>query len=234
MKKKLILALIIPIILSAGNTLFAHERTWPAKRLKNIYPEATKFTSKQVTLTARQIARIQEHKGIKIGVEDKSPTFYFAHRKIKIKKKEKKKTELMGVIIFIDEIGAKGKMEITVGMTPKGKIDRMDLWKHKEDKRITGKKFLKQFKGKGVHFDFHPGHTVKLVKEAEKASLAVMRAAQKALLIMDEVYRKKKKKKQAHHKESEKHEHKKGEKKDHHKEEKLHDEHEDGEEEHED
>lgn len=208
MKKCLIFGLIVSFVLSAGNILLAHERTWPAKRLKRIYPEATKFTSKQVTLTTAQIVRIQKHKGIKIGVEDKSPTFYFAKQKSKVKKG---KLELIGVIIFIDEYGANGKMEISVGMTPEGKIDRIDPWQHKEDKRITKKNFLEQFKEKDVDFDFHPGETVKLVKGAEKASLSVMRAAQKSLLIMDEVFRKKEReharkvgKKKAHHGEEKK------------------------------
>ncbi len=162
----------------------AHERTWPAKRLQKTWPEAKKFSSKQVSLTPNQIKHLEED-GIRIGVEDKSPTFYYAERTDE--KTGRKKT--LGVIIFIDEYGANGKMEISVGMSAEGKIRRLHIWQHSEDRRVAGKKFLAQFIGKSHAGSFAPGEGgYTPVEGAGKASGAVARAAEKALAITDAVF----------------------------------------------
>lgn len=162
----------------------AHERTWPAKRLQTTWPEVKKFSSKKVNLSPSQIKHLQED-GIKMGVEDRSPGFYLAQEK-------DKKTgimETLGVIIFIDEYGANGKMEISVGMSAGGKVKKLHIWEHSEDKRVARKEFLGQFIGKSHTDSFEPGEGgYTPVEGAEKASEAVSRAVEKALAITQVVF----------------------------------------------
>jgi len=58
--------------------VWTHESAWPGKRLAEVFPKAKKFKSRQVTLTAEQIARIEKETGTRIEGEDKTPTFYIA------------------------------------------------------------------------------------------------------------------------------------------------------------
>lgn len=175
--------MLIGMALLLAQSAVAHERTWPAKRLKRTWREASKFTPKQVTLSASQIKHLEED-GVKVGVEDRSPTFYFAK-----KKGEKKgKLETLGVILFIDEYGKNGLMEVSVGMSSDGTVKKLDIWEHSENKRVADKEFLDQFVGKSHSDSFKPGKGYKPIKGAEEASAGVARAVLKALAITDAIF----------------------------------------------
>ncbi len=161
----------------------AHERTWPGKRLKNLWPEADKFTSKQATLSVRQVEHLEKD-GIKLGVEDKTPTFYFPQ----VKDKASGKLKTVGIVLFVDEYGANGRMEISVGITPADEVARIDIWQHSENKKVAQADFLGKFVGKKHSDSFEAGKGYQPVPGAEKASEAVARAARKALAIADAVF----------------------------------------------
>ncbi|MDI6809057.1 MAG: hypothetical protein QME66_08775 [Candidatus Eisenbacteria bacterium] len=163
--------------------LEAHERTWPGKRLKNLWPEANKFTSKQVTLSAPQVEHLEKD-GIKLGVEDKSPTFYFAQ----VKDKASGKLTTTGIILFVDEYGANGRMEISVGITPTNEVAKIDIWQHSENKKVAQADFLGKLVGKKHGDSFEVGKGYQPVPGAEEASEAVARGVRKALAVADAVF----------------------------------------------
>lgn len=165
-------------------TAVAHEKKWPEKRLKQAWTEAQSFTSKQVSLGSGQISELKNN-GIQIGAEDRSPTFYFAQDK-NAQSGEKAKT--LGIILFIDEAGANGVMEISIAMGTDGRIKKIDIWEHSENSLIAKEDFLKQFVGKSSKDSFDD---YRAVPGAEKASEAVAKSAKKALKISNIVFEKK-------------------------------------------
>lgn len=170
------------ILLLSAQYAPAHERAWPGKRLASLWPEAARFTSKQVNLSAAQAARL-EAAGIRLGAEDKSPVFYFAGAAGK-----GKNARPLGIILFIDAYGANGNMEISVGMTADGAVAKLGIWEHSEDKRVAGGEFLGQFIGKKSSDSFQPGAGYKPAEGAQQASGAVALAVKKALSITGAVF----------------------------------------------
>ncbi len=179
---KSMMVLSLTLILSAS----AHEKKWPEKRLRQVWPEATSFTSKQISLSPSQISELGSE-GIKIGSEDRSPTFYFAQEKTSTSDKPK----TVGIILFVDSFGANGKMEITVGMGSDAKTKKIDIWEHSENSLVAKEEFLKQFIGKTSKDSFVENKDYQPVKEANKASLAVANAVLKALKITNIIFEKK-------------------------------------------
>ena len=172
------------ILLFLSVTSSGHEKKWPEKRLRQAWPEAQSFTSKQVSLTSSQIAELKTD-DIQIGAQDKSPTFYFAEVT------QEKKTKKIGIILFVDATGENGVMEISVAIGLDGGVKKIDVWDHSEKASIANNDFLAQFVGKTsknpltVNKDYRP------VTGAEKASVAVARAVNKALKIANIVFEKK-------------------------------------------
>lgn len=180
------LILGITLILSFVFSAIGHEKKWPEKRLRQVWPTAQSFTSKQISLTSSQISQL-ETEGVKIGSEDRSPTFYFAQEKTSSTDKAKS----IGIILFIDETGANGVMEISVGMGADGKIKKIDIWEHTENSLIAKDAFLKQFLGKTSRDSFIANKDYQSVPDAIKASEAVAKAVEKALKITNIIYEKK-------------------------------------------
>jgi hypothetical protein len=179
--KTLLISAMALFLLAQGTD--AHERTWPGKRLKNLWPETDKFTSRQVTLSAPQIEHLEKD-GIKLGVEDKTPTFYL----VQVKDKASGTLKTIGVILFVDEYGANGRMEISVGVTPANDVAKLDIWQHSENKKVAQADFLRQFIGKKHGDSFEAGKGYQPAPGAEVASEAVARAARKTLAIADAVF----------------------------------------------
>jgi len=182
-RKIFLFLMFVATALFLAQGLDAHERTWPGKRLKNLWPEGDKFTSKQVTLSAAQVEHLEKD-GIKLGVEDKTPTFYFAQ----VKDKASGKLKTTGIILFVDEYGANGRMEISVGITPADEIAKIAIWQHSENKKVVQADFLGKFVGKKYGDSFEAGKGYQPVPGAEEASEAVARGARKALAIADAVF----------------------------------------------
>jgi len=175
-------ALILTFTYSASG----HEKKWPGKRLEQSWPSVQNFTSKQISLTPTQISQLNSV-GIKIGSEDRSPTFYFAQAKDTSSDRPK----TIGIILFIDEYGANGKMEISVAMGADAKIKKVDIWEHTENPSVAKDDFLKQFIGKTSKDSFIESKNYQPIADAMKASEAVARATEKALKITNIVFEKK-------------------------------------------
>ncbi|MBM3323029.1 hypothetical protein FJY69_06090 [candidate division WOR-3 bacterium] len=121
---------------------------------------------------------------IRLSLVDKTPTFYFA----RAREQDSGELTTAGVIVFLDEYGANGLMEISVGVTPAGEVAKVDLWQHSEDERVAQAAFLDQFTGEHRSDSLEEPVVVEPVKGAEAASQAVARAVRKALAIISAVY----------------------------------------------
>ena len=179
--------LLIALFLTFISYAEAHEKTWPEKRLRQIWPNAQNFESKQVTLTSAQNSEIQAE-GLKVTSADRSPTFYL----VKGKSSASEKSKTIGIIFFVDEAGDNGQMEITVAMGSDGQVKKVDLWESSENVLVKKDDFLKQFVGKIKTDSIVLGKDYQAVAEAPKASAAVARAVEKALKITNAVFEKKK------------------------------------------
>lgn len=163
----------------AGPFAYAHQKGWPGKRLSQTYPEAAKFTSRQVTLPSDQIGRIEQAIGERVEPENRVPTFYPAFNKA---------GEKIGFVLFADQVGENGVIEMGVAVDPAGKVRHVVIFASREDKRIGKDEFLDQFHGKTVKDPLKVGADITPVAGAEKASQAVATGVRKVLLIKQEVF----------------------------------------------
>ena len=172
-------------LLLISSLVFAHEKKWPERRLRQVWPEAKSFISRQVSLTAAQISELKTD-GIAIDSTERSPTFYLAQAQDSVGQKP----TTLGAILFIDETGDNGGMEISVAMNSDGKIRKINLWESSESPLLSKEDFLSQFVGKAAKDPIVAGKDYKAVPESPKASEAVARAARKALKIANRLFEK--------------------------------------------
>lgn len=173
-----VLMMFIAVLLFSP-TAFAHQKGWPGKRLSQTYPEAAKFTSRQAGLSAEQIGRIEQALGERIEAESRAPTFYPAFNKA---------GEKIGFVLFTDQAGENGPIEIGVAVDPQGRVRHVVIFSSREDKKISQPAFLDQFNGKTAKDPLKIGADIIPVPGAEKASQSVANGARKALLIKQEVF----------------------------------------------
>lgn len=175
------LILIIAAILMTVFSAYGHEKKWPERRLRQVWPAAQSFTSKQISLSAAQISELEKD-GVKVDSKGRSPTFYFAQSK------ERGADKTLGIILFMDATGENGPIEVSVAMGSDGKVMKVALWEQSENPALNKDDFLSQFVGKMASTssaDYKPA------PDAAKASTAVATAVRDALKISSAVFKKK-------------------------------------------
>jgi hypothetical protein len=180
MKMKLYRSLVVMFVLFASVVTFAHEKIWPEKRLRRAWPDAQSFTSKQINLSPSQSSKLIAE-GVKIGAVDRNLTFYFPQSK----PSSSEPVRTLGAIVFIDEYGENGKMDISVAMGSDGRVKNVDLWEQSENPAVSKDTFLKQFVGKSGTDSFSEPPGLVAVAAAPKASGAVAAAVKKALRLTE-------------------------------------------------
>lgn len=158
--------------------LFGHQKTWPGKQLKETLPEASRFTSQQANLSGTQVEKIERALKTRLTPEDKRPTFYPAFRG----------DQKIGMVIFVDETGQNGIIEIGVALDTLGRILSVKILEHRERSGIKREEFLKQFAGKSSKEAVTLEETIAPNPDALEASKAVIRGVKKALLLKQEVF----------------------------------------------
>lgn len=171
--------LIMITTLLISPTVFGHQKGWPGRRLGQTYPEAAKFTSRQAGLSAEQIGRIEQALGERIEAESRAPTFYPAFNKA---------GEKIGFVLFADQAGENGPIEMGVAVDPQGRVRHVVILSSREDKKVSQSSFLDQFKGKTAKDPLKIGADIIPVAGAGKTSQAVANGVRKALLIKQEVF----------------------------------------------
>lgn len=166
------------ILIFTPTILFSHEKTWPGRQLRETFPEATRFTSQQAALNGAQIARIEHALNSRLTPEDRRPTFYPAYQG----------NEKIGVVIFVDETGLIGIIEIGVALNRDDKIISVKILEHRERSAIKRVEFLQQFVGKSAQDVRLMEEAILPQPDAVEASRAVIRGVKKALLLKQEVF----------------------------------------------
>ena len=175
---------IVLVFIFFASISHGHEKKWPEKRLRQAWPEAQSFTSKQVSLTSSQISQLKSE-DIQIGAQDRSPTFYFPEEL------QDKKPKKVGLILFVDGAGVNRVMEMSIAMGLDGRVTKVDLWEQSEGALLAKADFLKQFIGKNANDSFVANKDYQPAAGAEKASEAIANAVKKALKIANIVFEKK-------------------------------------------
>ena len=179
--KRLSMVIVVMVVAAVlfSMTASAHQKGWPGKRLREAFPEANKFTSQQVTLSADQISRIEQAIGEKLEPESRVPTFFPGLNKA---------GEKRGFVLFADQTGENGKIEMGVAVDTQGIIRNVVIYTSREDRRIRQPEFLDQFKGKSMKDTLKLGTDLTPVPGAEKASQAIVTGVRKVLLIKQEAF----------------------------------------------
>lgn len=173
------IAVTVLMVLPLASSLEAHQKGWPGKRLGQTFPEAAKFTSRQVTLSSDQLGRIEQALGERVEAESRTPTFYPAYNKAGAK---------IGFVLFVDQAGENGSIEMAVAVDSDGKVRHVVVFSSREDRGLAKEAFLDQFHGKTVKDALKSGDDVTPVRGADKGSQAVASGVRKVLLIKQEVF----------------------------------------------
>jgi hypothetical protein len=151
----------------------AHQRSWPGKNLSETFPEGKNFVQKQVNLDAAKVQWIEKSLGSPIQTEDRAPIFYAATSA----------SGVSGWVIFLDYSGANGKAEIGLALDSKGQVINISLLENSENKDLTQRPFLNQFRGKTAFQKFKVGEEIKAPKGQENGAQSIATAVRRGLLI---------------------------------------------------
>ena len=154
----------------------------PREQLVEIYPQATKFSIVEGTLNAKQVQFIESSLGRKLSEAETVPTLYFAYTG------KGKAVKRIGLAMFGTPPGKTGKMSIGIGIALNGKINKIIVYKSKEDQKIFKGKFLSQFNGKNLKSSFKMGQGVFPIEGETKISVAFSDRVKLALLTMYQVF----------------------------------------------
>lgn len=161
MKRKIsILILIITIAFSISS--YAKVYLSIDEALKKIYPDADTIDVEN------------------IDIAEGSFTFYIG----------KKRGELIGYTFILTETGKHGPITFAITITEDGKIKDTTVLEMMEVKgeKITKKRFLRQFIGKGLRDPLRLGRDIHAVTGATISSNVATEAARKALIIWEGLF----------------------------------------------
>ena len=167
------------------DTARADEEALINSRLASMFQKAENFEEKRVTLSEDKAASIEKKIGAKLLDEDRNPIFYIAYS-------DKKKP--IGLVRFVKVKGPRGIISGGVALNMRGKVVKLEVYKHKESSKIGEEAFLVQFIGKGIDDKFKLGKDIKPVEGETEAYQAVALMPKKTLAMSYALFFKKKEK----------------------------------------
>ncbi|MFZ5477620.1 MAG: hypothetical protein ACOZNI_12660 [Myxococcota bacterium] len=150
----------------------------PTDQLKKLFPDAEGFTALEGTLSAAQVATVEQRTGAKLDDEDRLPTFYFA---VKGGKK-------VAVAQYVSARSPKGPISLAVAMDTGATVTGVRVLKNPGPKAIEAADFLAQFRGKRPGDGLVVGKDLQMAAGAEDASREVAVAVAKAIAIIQAVF----------------------------------------------
>jgi hypothetical protein len=147
---------------------FGHDKLNAEKKLREFFPEAEHFTSKEKALTPEEIQGIEGKLGEKLVEVDKTPLFYIA----------KKEEKPMGLAYFTEGETPMGPVHSGVALDLKGKILQVSF-----DSEVADETFLNQFVGKGVDDKFQVGEDLQALRGNVETSQSIANLPKKSLLL---------------------------------------------------
>ncbi|MFZ5477619.1 MAG: hypothetical protein ACOZNI_12655 [Myxococcota bacterium] len=168
----LLILLVVGLVLPSAGA--AHDRSWPAKKLAALLPEAANFAQKQVQFTPAQLGWLEKNLGKPVRTEDRAPFFYVG---------TDAGGRSLGVVVLLDADGVNGKIEMGEAIDPAGKLLRVVLFEHGEGAAVEKRLFLDQFSGKSANDRFRVGEDLTAPESAAKSAQVVADAARRGLLM---------------------------------------------------
>ena len=152
----------------------ADETELPRQKLLAIFPNAKKIVLRNPLLTPDKINAIEKRLDAKLQSKDQKPVFYIP---ISAEKKP------MGLVLFTEAEGPQGIIEGAVGLNMRGKVVKVEVYKHAGSDAVAGEAFLKQFIGMGIDDAFKIGEDVVAAEGHERASNTVALLPKKVLVM---------------------------------------------------
>lgn len=154
----------------------------PRKQLIQFYPKASYFTILEGSLNEKQIRAIESALGRKLAEQETVPTFYFAFTG------KKENAKRIGLAMFGSPPGKKGRMSVGIGIALNGSVNKLVIYKGKEDKKIFQVDFLAQFEGKTLKDSFKIEGGIKPIAEEIELSAQFGDGVKLSLLTMFQVF----------------------------------------------
>lgn len=173
-------------ILCATDSSYAHDLVWPGDKLKVLFPAAESFEQKNLYVSDEQRAVIEKALSSRLPEEDLKPSIYFAI----VKNGQDASHRKAAVILFVDAIGERGKIEMGVVVSGKAELVKIHLFENGEPQVLAQPEFLKQFEGKKASESFKVGSDIAAPRGTEKSAQAIASGARRGLLIINELFRK--------------------------------------------
>jgi Na+-translocating ferredoxin:NAD+ oxidoreductase RnfG subunit len=165
------IALLLPV------SVPAHETGFPQQTLKRVFPEATGFTMRKKTLTADQIAKIEQASQSKVQRNDNPLSYYVALGK------SADGSGILGTVVMVDTRGPKGLLDLAVGIRRDGTVANVVVVENKDDPGLSAEAFLNQLKGKNAKAPMAAGKDIQYSGNPEGAQVLV-NAVRRALHLL--------------------------------------------------
>lgn len=154
----------------------------PKDQLAKLFPEASFYTLLEGTLNDEQVAKIEALLGRSLGAEEKVPTFYFAFTGAK------EQPQRIGLGFFASPKGLEGPMMLGIGISLKGEVTKLVIYKSDNDKKTFNEVFLEQFRGKTQLDSFKAGEGFMPIVERPDISQDIAESIKLSLFIMYQVF----------------------------------------------
>lgn len=169
------------ILLSVSTSLFAKVFESKTEALKDIFGASATFKEVSFELNKKEKNYLEDKFGDQI--EEREFTFYVAKEEEKIK----------GYATVVLEFGRDGYNKLLVAIAPEGEIDQVKVLESRDSKgkKITRKRFLRQFEGKSYRDDLKINQDIMAITGATISSKATAEAARKAIVVWQIFFNKK-------------------------------------------
>jgi len=164
-------------LMALAASLPAHETGFPEHTLKNVFPKATGFTLRKKTLSADQIAKIEQASGSKLAHNDNPLSYYVALGK------SADGSGVLGTVVMVDTSGPKGALDLAVGILRDGTVARIVLVENHDDPGLASEPFLQQIEGKNAQSLMSVGKDLQYSGDARSAQ-ALVSAVRRALHLL--------------------------------------------------
>jgi hypothetical protein len=178
---------VVLIYIFTPSYSFAHDKAFPADKLKALYPEAISFEQKAIHISDQQRSRIKRQLKAPLPEEDLNSFVYF----VIAKQNDNTPPRKVAVVIFTNAYGDGGEIELGVVVGRKGELMKIRVFENNEAEILSSHSFLKQFKGKISSDAFKVGIDMTSPPNEKRSTKAIASGARRGLLIINELLRKK-------------------------------------------
>lgn len=146
----------------------SHEGPFPKETLWKIFPDAENFAARKKTLTAKELADIEQLTGHKAEPEDHEFTFYVA-----IGKDKSGRSRSLGAVFILHGSGPQGIIDMAIGFSTDFMVQGIVITENKNDPKIEKPDFLNQFTRKTPKDPLTVGKDIRFTGDAKSAEVFI-------------------------------------------------------------